>query len=104
MHVALSYNRLNRLREDKYHSAKAAGYRLASYVCSRSVVWPDLSVGDNCFILENQTIQPTVKIGNNVMRSEEHTSELQSLMRISYAVFCLNKKLDKRSKQNKNSI
>src|SRR3546814_10019116 len=33
--------------------------------------------------------------GNNVervRRSEEHTSELQSLMRISYAVFCLNKK------------
>src|SRR3546814_7954521 len=27
-----------------------------------------------------------------VMRSEEHTSELQSLMRISYAVFCLTKK------------
>src|SRR3546814_7780430 len=30
-----------------------------------------------------------------VMRSEEHTSELQSLMRISYAVFCLQKKKDK---------
>src|SRR3546814_9490472 len=29
---------------------------------------------------------------NNVKRSEEHTSELQSLMRISYAVFCLKKK------------
>src|SRR3546814_13163254 len=29
---------------------------------------------------------------NNHMRSEEHTSELQSLMRISYAVFCLKKK------------
>src|SRR3546814_3308999 len=28
-----------------------------------------------------------------VIRSEEHTSELQSLMRISYAVFCLNKKI-----------
>src|SRR3546814_8575323 len=28
----------------------------------------------------------------DVMRSEEHTSELQSLMRISYAVFCLKKK------------
>lgn len=67
MHVALSYNRLNQLREAKYHAAKAAGYRLASYVCSRSVFWPDLSIGDNCFILENQTIQPTVKIGNNVM-------------------------------------
>src|SRR3546814_2182731 len=29
---------------------------------------------------------------DSLMRSEEHTSELQSLMRISYAVFCLNKK------------
>src|SRR3546814_2016847 len=32
----------------------------------------------------------------NDMRSEEHTSELQSLMRISYAVFCLKKKKTKR--------
>src|SRR3546814_8678696 len=31
-------------------------------------------------------------IGHHVLRSEEHTSELQSLMRISYAVFCLKKK------------
>src|SRR3546814_1140090 len=31
-------------------------------------------------------------------RSEEHTSELQSLMRISYAVFCLKKKKKKQSK------
>src|SRR3546814_1031071 len=30
--------------------------------------------------------------GHDVQRSEEHTSELQSLMRISYAVFCLQKK------------
>src|SRR3546814_9610542 len=30
--------------------------------------------------------------GYHLMRSEEHTSELQSLMRISYAVFCLKKK------------
>src|SRR3546814_4959913 len=34
-------------------------------------------------------------------RSEEHTSELQSLMRISYAVFCLKKKKHKRKKQTK---
>src|SRR3546814_19833450 len=31
--------------------------------------------------------------GQRVVRSEEHTSELQSLMRISYAVFCLKKKM-----------
>src|SRR3546814_5350641 len=39
-------------------------------------------------------IDPTVplKARRNDPRSEEHTSELQSLMRISYAVFCLKKK------------
>jgi sugar O-acyltransferase (sialic acid O-acetyltransferase NeuD family) len=67
MHVALSYARLNQLRQEKYLQAKAAGYRLASYLCSRSVSWPDLVLGDNCFVLENQTLQPTVRIGNNVM-------------------------------------
>src|SRR3546814_1089925 len=35
-------------------------------------------------------------------RSEEHTSELQSLMRISYAVFCLKKKKNKQTTTNKN--
>src|SRR3546814_9547035 len=35
------------------------------------------------------------------MRSEEHTSELQSLMRISYAVFCLKKKKQTKQKTNK---
>src|SRR3546814_1746267 len=34
--------------------------------------------------------------GGTEERSEEHTSELQSLMRISYAVFCLKKKINKR--------
>ena len=67
MHVALSYSKLNRLRQEKYEQAKASGYALASYICSKSVTWPDLTIGDNCFILENQTIQPGVRIGNNVM-------------------------------------
>src|SRR3546814_3326644 len=35
-----------------------------------------------------------------IMRSEEHTSELQSLMRISYAVFCLKKKKTHKQKTN----
>src|SRR3546814_7892395 len=41
------------------------------------------------------------EIGMVVDRSEEHTSELQSLMRISYAVFCL-KKTTKKKQQSKN--
>src|SRR3546814_4749744 len=36
--------------------------------------------------------QPIIRARSNHRRSEEHTSELQSLMRISYAVFCLKKK------------
>src|SRR3546814_4740298 len=36
------------------------------------------------------------------VRSEEHTSELQSLMRISYAVFCLKKKTNTQTKLNNN--
>src|SRR3546814_3864291 len=35
---------------------------------------------------------PATGAGTTAVRSEEHTSELQSLMRISYAVFCLKKK------------
>src|SRR3546814_2404397 len=37
------------------------------------------------------------------LRSEEHTSELQSLMRISYAVFCLKKKKTKKTIRNPNN-
>jgi sugar O-acyltransferase (sialic acid O-acetyltransferase NeuD family) len=66
-HVALSYSKLNQVRAEKYYAIKNLGYSLVSYVCSRSVHWPDLTIGDNCFILENQTIQPTVTIGSNVM-------------------------------------
>src|SRR3546814_3497531 len=46
--------------------------------------------------LDNRTSLPLVRVSLAllflVMRSEEHTSELQSLMRTSYAVFCLKKK------------
>src|SRR3546814_3574728 len=38
-------------------------------------------------------IEHALKDGERTLRSEEHTSELQSLMRISYAVFCLKKKI-----------
>ena len=66
MFVALSYARMNKLREQKYQQAKANGYELVSYVSSRCSFLTDNPVGDNCFILEDNTIQPFVKIGNNV--------------------------------------
>ena len=67
MHVALSYRKFNKIREEKYGAAKGAGYKLATYISTKAAIWPGLVVGDNCFILENQTIQPRVVIGNNVM-------------------------------------
>src|SRR3546814_2396633 len=45
-----------------------------------------------CRLLMGSFIRTNVKQYLPGLRSEEHTSELQSLMRISYAVFCLKKK------------
>src|SRR3546814_5351432 len=78
--------------------------RLAASICARTG-------GGSCHRLHRSTRladrkQNSVHVGSGVgertggkvdpfatvERSEEHTSELQSLMRISYAVFCLNKK------------
>jgi sugar O-acyltransferase (sialic acid O-acetyltransferase NeuD family) len=64
--VALSYSKLNEVRKEKYLAAKASGYRLASYISSRCTVLNASKIGENCFILEDNTIQPFVTIGNNV--------------------------------------
>ncbi|MFA6208463.1 MAG: acetyltransferase [Candidatus Obscuribacterales bacterium] len=64
--VALSYAKLNVLRRKKYFEMKAAGYELASYICSKASWWHENSIGDNTLILENVIIQPFVSIGNNV--------------------------------------
>lgn len=66
MFIALSYAKLNDVRKSKYLEAKQLGFRLASYVSSKATVLNDGTVGDNCFILEDNTIQPFVTIGSNV--------------------------------------
>lgn len=66
MFVALSYAKMNKVRAQKYYDAKEKGYELVSYVSSHCTFLTDTPVGDNCFILEDNTIQPYVKIGNNV--------------------------------------
>ena len=64
--VALSYARVNRLRRERFEALKALGYQMASYVSSRANVLNDGRIGENCFILEDNTIQPFVRIGDNV--------------------------------------
>jgi len=67
MHIAVSYTNMNKLRERIYHEAKEKGYKLPSYISSRCTNMTKYDIGDNCFIFENNTIQPFVKIGNNVI-------------------------------------
>lgn len=67
MFIAVGYRKLNTIRASKYYEAKQKGYELISYVSSRATHWGDTKIGDNCFILENQVIQPFVRIGNNVV-------------------------------------
>src|SRR5437588_12423874 len=56
--VPVSFKRMNHARADKYWEAKEKGYELVSYVSSRATTFPDFHCGDNCFILEDNTIQP----------------------------------------------
>jgi len=66
-YAALVYSQLNRLRTRLYEAMKSKGYRPASYISSRAFVWPNAELGEHCFIFEDNTIQPFVKIGNNVV-------------------------------------
>jgi sugar O-acyltransferase (sialic acid O-acetyltransferase NeuD family) len=66
MFVALSYAKMNRARAAKYAEMKGYGYTLVSYVSSRCTYLSETPPGDNCFILEDNTIQPFVTIGSNV--------------------------------------
>src|SRR3546814_8314088 len=54
--------------------------------------WGSVKVGHLVSVISFSRSHGRARAGSNGHRSEEHTSELQSLMRISYAVFCLKKK------------
>jgi sugar O-acyltransferase (sialic acid O-acetyltransferase NeuD family) len=67
MFIPLSFKKMNHLRAEKYAAAKEKGYGLISYVSSKATTFPGFECGDNCFIFEDNTIQPFVKIGNDVV-------------------------------------
>jgi len=66
MFIALSYTEMNELRARKVNEAKKKGFNIASYVSSNCTTFGTFGCGENCFILEDNTIQPFVEIGNNV--------------------------------------
>lgn len=65
--VAIPASKLNRTRTSLYNQTKSKGYKLATYISSQAFVWRNAEIGDNCFIFEDNTIQPFVTIGNNVI-------------------------------------
>jgi sugar O-acyltransferase (sialic acid O-acetyltransferase NeuD family) len=58
---------MNRNREGIYNEAKAKGYQFISYISSRATIFDKSVIGENCFILEDNTIQPFTTVGNNVV-------------------------------------
>lgn len=66
VYIAISSIKLNRNRIKVYNEAKLKGYKCASYISSKAFVWRNVEIGENCFIFEDNTLQPFVKVGNNV--------------------------------------
>lgn len=69
--VSMGYQKMNKLRAQRYRQAKDKGYRCVSYVSSKATTWPQLVIGENCIVQENSVIQPYVEIGNNVFIGPE---------------------------------
>ena len=67
MHIALSYSGINEKRKQKFIEIRNMGYSFANFISSKSNVPKNLIVGKNTVVLENQSIQPFVKILDNVM-------------------------------------
>ncbi len=65
--VALTYRELNRARTRICDEMKGKGYKLATYISPSAFVWRNVPVGANCFIFENNVIQPFCRVGDNVI-------------------------------------
>jgi sugar O-acyltransferase (sialic acid O-acetyltransferase NeuD family) len=67
MFVAIGFSGVNRARSEVYAQCKERGYELISYINSQATYWGPLDIGDNCFVFEENVIQPNVRIGNDVI-------------------------------------
>jgi sugar O-acyltransferase (sialic acid O-acetyltransferase NeuD family) len=67
MFVAIGFSGVNQARKEVYERCRELRYELISYVNSRATHWGKLEIGANCFVFEENVIQPNVRIGNNVI-------------------------------------
>lgn len=64
--VAAGFRRMNALRAEKFAAFEAKGYSFGSYLSSRASAYAGFQPGRNTFVMEHNTIQPFVTIGDNV--------------------------------------
>lgn len=62
--IAIGYHDLNRVRAARCAAAKGKGYRLASYISSANRHVQKNQLGENCFVMAGEPIQPQAHIGN----------------------------------------
>ena len=65
--VPMSHRGMNSLREKVFQEVSEKGYEMISYVSSKATVFSNVEIGANCFILEDNTLQPFVSVGDNVV-------------------------------------
>jgi sugar O-acyltransferase (sialic acid O-acetyltransferase NeuD family) len=71
--AAITYSQMNRTRTRLLDAAIQLGFSPASYVSSAAFVWPNVQLGEHCFIFEDNTLQPFVTVGRNcVLWSGNH--------------------------------
>jgi len=58
---------MNKLRRNVFEQGKQKGFTFISYISSKATVFQPDNIGENCFILEDNTIQPFTTIGDNVV-------------------------------------
>jgi sugar O-acyltransferase (sialic acid O-acetyltransferase NeuD family) len=67
MFVAIGFSRVNQARAEIYAECKQQGYELITYVNSQASRYGPVDLGDNCFVFEENVLQPRVSIGNDVI-------------------------------------
>jgi sugar O-acyltransferase (sialic acid O-acetyltransferase NeuD family) len=71
--VAIPASRMSRDRRSVFESLRQVGYSFATYVSSRAFVWRNVTIGENCFIFEGNTLQPFTSVGeNSILWSGNH--------------------------------
>lgn len=81
MFIPIGYSEMNLLREKKYIQAKEKGYAFITHVHPSAILYPNVTIGENCLVGPYTVIQPGARIGNNVIIRENchvgHDSQIK---------------------------